>query len=388
MPAPIFIRKEKYMWDINDPSVYDDNYTVLSKIRKLIARITRLEQKPDYTLPTATSSRLGGIKVGENLTVKEDGTLNAQAGGGGGYTLPPATTSTLGGIIVGDNLSIDEDGRLSGQAGGGSSVTPSSSNPLMDGTASAGSSTEYSRGDHVHPSQIVELTQTQYDALVLAGTVDPNITYYISDAGSAGYIQQINATASVGSGTGTPTVQVTKSGTDMNPSFTFAFNNLKGEDGQDGTDGTDGVGLIDYSTSEQNTGLKWLNGKPIYQRSYAFIVPSYTSGGMLWEVISNSIIADIDKAIYMEAWHEDSNNILYNFENVYSGGGTTNGGGAIYYNKSTGITIGNSQASHNGRTGYVTIRYTKTTDQATRNQKSGESEATMIPLKEGDKYYG
>lgn len=38
-----------------------------------------------YTLPTATANRLGGIKVGENLTVDEDGTLSAQAGGNGGY---------------------------------------------------------------------------------------------------------------------------------------------------------------------------------------------------------------------------------------------------------------------------------------------------------------
>ena len=35
-----------------------------------------------YVLPTATANRLGGIKVGENLTVEDDGTLNAQAGGG------------------------------------------------------------------------------------------------------------------------------------------------------------------------------------------------------------------------------------------------------------------------------------------------------------------
>ena len=34
------------------------------------------------------------------------------------YELPPATTTTLGGIIVGDNLTIDEDGVLSAQAGG------------------------------------------------------------------------------------------------------------------------------------------------------------------------------------------------------------------------------------------------------------------------------
>lgn len=46
-----------------------------------------------YVLPIATKETLGGIKVGENLTIDEDGTLNAQAGGSsesnniGTYTL-------------------------------------------------------------------------------------------------------------------------------------------------------------------------------------------------------------------------------------------------------------------------------------------------------------
>ena len=33
-----------------------------------------------YTLPVASASTLGGIKVGENLTIEEDGTLNASGG--------------------------------------------------------------------------------------------------------------------------------------------------------------------------------------------------------------------------------------------------------------------------------------------------------------------
>lgn len=37
--------------------------------------------------------------------------------GGGGYTLPKATTVLLGGIIVGDNLTIDSNGRLSATNG-------------------------------------------------------------------------------------------------------------------------------------------------------------------------------------------------------------------------------------------------------------------------------
>ena len=70
-----------------------------------------------YVLPTATADRLGGIKVGNNLTVESDGTLNAT--GGSSYELPTATADRLGGIKVGDNLTIESDGTLN--ATGGSS---------------------------------------------------------------------------------------------------------------------------------------------------------------------------------------------------------------------------------------------------------------------------
>jgi hypothetical protein len=50
----------------------------------------------------------------ESYFLKGDGTWSEVPE----YELPPATTTTLGGIIVGDNLTIDEDGVLSAQAGG------------------------------------------------------------------------------------------------------------------------------------------------------------------------------------------------------------------------------------------------------------------------------
>lgn len=75
---------------------------------------------PDpYDLPVASEKTLGGIKVGYNLEVLKDGTLNAIDQK---YSLPPATTKDLGGIIVGDNLTIDAQGRLSATGGEGSGV--------------------------------------------------------------------------------------------------------------------------------------------------------------------------------------------------------------------------------------------------------------------------
>ena len=57
-----------------------------------------------YTLPKASDEVLGGVKVGENLTIDEDGVLSA----GTPYTLPTASADTLGGVKVGDRVSISE----------------------------------------------------------------------------------------------------------------------------------------------------------------------------------------------------------------------------------------------------------------------------------------
>lgn len=58
----------------------------------------------NYHLPIASATTLGGIKVGTNLTIEDDGTLNAESTE---YNLPVATTSTLGGIMIGSGLSIN-----------------------------------------------------------------------------------------------------------------------------------------------------------------------------------------------------------------------------------------------------------------------------------------
>lgn len=63
-----------------------------------------------YVLNTATGSVLGGVKVGTGLSISGDGTLSAVSTSS--YTLPAATTSTLGGIKVGANLTIGPDGTL------------------------------------------------------------------------------------------------------------------------------------------------------------------------------------------------------------------------------------------------------------------------------------
>lgn len=70
-----------------------------------------------YTLPPASATTLGGVKIGSGINVTADGVISAEGGGGTPYELPAATASTLGGIKVGDNLTITPDGKLSANAG-------------------------------------------------------------------------------------------------------------------------------------------------------------------------------------------------------------------------------------------------------------------------------
>lgn len=76
-----------------------------------------------FILTTATGVRLGGVKIGANISVTADGTISAQ----NSFVLTTATTSTLGGIVVGDGLSINS------QTG----VLTASAVPLIPATSSA-----------------------------------------------------------------------------------------------------------------------------------------------------------------------------------------------------------------------------------------------------------
>jgi hypothetical protein len=65
-------------------------------------RVTAGTNPAGYSLPTATASVLGGIKIGSGLSIDGSGVVTAA----GTYTLPSATVSTLGGVIVGSGLSV------------------------------------------------------------------------------------------------------------------------------------------------------------------------------------------------------------------------------------------------------------------------------------------
>jgi len=76
-----------------------------------------------FILTTATGVRLGGVKIGANISVTADGTISAQ----NSFVLTTATTSTLGGIVVGAGLSINST----------TGVLSASAVPLTPATSSA-----------------------------------------------------------------------------------------------------------------------------------------------------------------------------------------------------------------------------------------------------------
>lgn len=88
--------------------------------------------------PIATSSVLGYVKIGSGVSVAGDGTISVA-----GYSLPIASSTILGGVKVGSGLAIDGTGVLSSTAGGGSvtSVAFASTDFTVTGSPITGSGT-------------------------------------------------------------------------------------------------------------------------------------------------------------------------------------------------------------------------------------------------------
>ena len=116
-----------------DLSIFDSTTLIAGKnvtINKISEDEWEIDSSSEPLIP-ATTNNLGGIKVGTGLSITEDGTLNNDGYSSNDFTtplkvklqgieenannyyLPAASSNTLGGIKVGDGLSITEDGVLS-----------------------------------------------------------------------------------------------------------------------------------------------------------------------------------------------------------------------------------------------------------------------------------
>ena len=146
------------------------------------------------TIPTASSTTLGGVKVGTNLSIDENGVLSASGGASGTITgitagtglsgggtsggvtinLDEATSTELGGIKVGTNLSMT-DGVLSATNTTYNTATDSALGLIKIG---------YTENDKNYP---VELTDGK--AFVNVPWTDTNTTYSEATNSALGLIK-------------------------------------------------------------------------------------------------------------------------------------------------------------------------------------------------------
>ena len=153
-------------------------------------------------LPIASSTTLGGIKVGENLTISEDGTLSATGGGTGDVSAAGNNTFTgentfngavtLNGTNIAENLTVERNLTSSGEINAVSIKTTGLRSDDIQTTANKKYLTEVDvdnrtiqvvDGKISSTTPITYLTRAQYDALE---TKDANIMYVITDEEGGG----------------------------------------------------------------------------------------------------------------------------------------------------------------------------------------------------------
>lgn len=118
----------------------------------------------NYHLPIASATTLGGIKVGNNLTIEEDGTLSAESTE---YNLPVASSSTLGGVKIGSGLTMND---AVASVNVDSTLDADSANPLRNSVITSNLSTLTSSVQNAG-SAITSLSTT---VGTLSGTVSSN----------------------------------------------------------------------------------------------------------------------------------------------------------------------------------------------------------------------
>lgn len=80
--------------------VHDSSSGLLRKVK------LALLSSSSYSLPTAASNRLGGIRIGSGFTYDETSGILSVAPTGTSYVLPPATDATRGGIRIGSGFTM------------------------------------------------------------------------------------------------------------------------------------------------------------------------------------------------------------------------------------------------------------------------------------------
>lgn len=109
--------------------------------------------------------------------------------------------------------------------------------------------------------------------------------------------------------------------------------------------------VIDYSTTEQDTGIKWVDGKSVYQKTYVFD-PPVAGGGYNYVSVADVSGLSIDTLISISGvQHDEGGNYIMSLE-TYS-----NVGDNMYLRADKSAVMWKS----NERLDWMTIKYTKLT---------------------------
>lgn len=289
-----------------------------------------------YSLPTATSSVLGGVKIGENMLI-EDGVIN------------PSYLVVANKFNKSDIYSTTEkvvgcwtDGRpIYQKTFIGTLLKTTAIGTEVVTTITIGASVRefidfqgtYSNSVYGATSHMINNSRWVEGKLeVVRAALDDNAT-----SGNTNVIRLLNSWYTTDS-IYTVTIRYTKT-TDAANSFNYADEN-------------------DYSTSEKIVGT-WIDGKPIYQKTFTATMPTCSTEGtdvsntIVWSTIG---ISAPSKIISIEGFIDNEAGTYRPLNSVNS---TTRRTSAIGI--STGISFTNSVTGMSGKNAYVTIQYTKKT---------------------------
>ena len=112
------------------------------------------------------------------------------------------------------------------------------------------------------------------------------------------------------------------------------------------------TGGIDYSTTEQDTGIKWIDGKTIYKKTIVSSLPNAT------EKYIPSGISDIDTVIKLEGFAQNESGGGFTLPSVTPAGVSYSVSLGFSKAQNNSISL-NAGVDRSTFTGYLTIYYTK-----------------------------
>ena len=201
---------------------------------------TKMEWKP-ATSASGVSASVEQTETGATITITDaSGTTTATVDNGtDGVTPNVSATATVDNTTGTPSVQVTKSGTDEAPAFN------------FDFSGIKGETGKGTKGDDGF-SPIANVQQTETGATITVTDKSGTTTATVENGtkGDPGVTPSITATATVDNTTGTPSVQVTKSGTDEAPAFNFAFTGIKGTDGHS-IEGPAGPGVPAGGTAGQ-----------------------------------------------------------------------------------------------------------------------------------------